>query len=336
MEKSSHQSDNAARHEPASEIVKTILAAMERGDTPWQKPWSAQAMRPVNATTGRLYRATNRLMLSLSSHADKEGRLDNRWMTYEQAKAKGWQVKKGEKGIGIVKVVEQGAEGPEAEKSEEQAASDPANASAAISGQGRKRWGLRRYTVFNAQQIKGAPELEEEAFNFEPVVRAEAVIEALKEKTGLLVRHGGAQAFYAPSLDEVRLPEKSAFDTAFEYHSVILHEAAHSTLAAHRLNRREAIAQRWGDEAYAVEELRAQICSAILAAETGVPMSQAHIVNHAAYLNGWLKAIKRDPMALFTAAKDAEKMADYMLGLEKQAAAVAEHAEWVADYDRHR
>lgn len=146
---------------------------------------------------------------------------------------------------------------------------------------------------------------------------------------------GGAQAFYAPSVDEVHLPEKSAFESAFEYHAVILHEAAHSTLAAHRMNRREAIAQRWGDEAYAVEELRAQICSAILAAETGVPMSQAHIMNHAAYLNGWLKAIKRDPMALFTAAKDAEKMADYMLGLEQQAAAVAEHAEWVADYDRH-
>jgi antirestriction protein ArdC len=195
---------------------------------------------------------------------------------------------------------------------------------------------LRRYTVFNAQQVKGAPELEEEQLNFEPVERAEAVIQALKEKTGLLVRHGGAQAFYAPSSDEVRLPDKSAFDTAFEYHSVILHEAAHSTLAAHRLNRREAIAQRWGDEAYAVEELRAQICSAILAAETGVPMSQAHIVNHAAYLTGWLKAIKRDPMALFTAAKDAEKMADYMLGLEKQAAAIAQHAEWVAEYDRQR
>ena len=190
--------------------------------------------------------------------------------------------------------------------------------------------------MFNAQQVKGAPELEEEQLNFEPVERAEAVIQALKEKTGLLVRHGGAQAFYAPSSDEVRLPDKSAFDTAFEYHSVILHEAAHSTLAAHRLNRREAIAQRWGDEAYAVEELRAQICSAILAAETGVPMSQAHIVNHAAYLTGWLKAIKRDPMALFTAAKDAEKMADYMLGLEKQAAAIAQHAEWVAEYDRQR
>jgi antirestriction protein ArdC len=79
-----------------------------------------------------------------------------------------------------------------------------------------------------------------------------------------------------------------------------------------------------------------KICSAILAAETGGPMSQAQIVNHAAYLNGWIKAIKRDPMAHFTAAKDAEKMADYMLGLEKQPAAVAEHAEWIADYDRQR
>jgi antirestriction protein ArdC len=323
---------------PASDIVKTVLEAMARCDTPWQKPWSSTAMAPVNATTGRAYKGTNRIMLALLSQTAKSGQSDNRWMTYEQAKAQGWQVQKGAKGVGIIRVVQLGGEQPEVEQDDinrHSNADPPQHAGLEADGLPRK-WQLRRYTVFNAQQVKGAPELEAEQLSFEPVKRAEAVIEALKEKTGLLVRHGGAEAFYAPSTDEVHLPTKSSFENAFEFHSVILHEAAHSTLAAHRLNRREAIAQRWGDEAYAVEELRAQICSAILAAETGVPMSQAQIVNHAAYLNGWIKSIKRDPMALFTAAKDAEKMADYMLGLEKQAVAVAEHADWVADYDRHR
>ena len=77
-------------------------------------------------------------MLSLSNHADKDGRIDNRWMTYEQAQAKGWQVKKGEKGVGIVKVIEQGASGPEAGQSAEAATSDQPSATGAPSDQSRK------------------------------------------------------------------------------------------------------------------------------------------------------------------------------------------------------
>lgn len=322
-------SQTYSRGQVTSEVAATLIEAMSKCETPWQKPWSARAMSAVNGTTGHAYRGINRILLGLSA------REDPRWMTYQQAQAKGWQVKKGEKGIGIVKVVDLGGPTEEPDRKEDGVAANGAEQGERLVSR-PKAWTLRRYIVFNAEQIKGPPELEAPALNFEPVARAEAVIEALKEKTGLVVRHGGAQAYYAPSMDEVHLPAKASFDTAYEYHAVALHEGAHSTLAAHRLNRREAIAQRWGDEAYAVEELRAEICSAILAAETGVPISQAHIVNHAAYLNSWIKAIKRDPMALFSAAKDAERMADYMLGLEKQAAAIAQHAEWVAEYDRQR
>nr|WP_315400922.1 zincin-like metallopeptidase domain-containing protein [uncultured Duganella sp.] len=95
----------------------------------------------------------------------------------------------------------------------------------------------------------------------------------------------------------------------------------------------EAIAKRWGDQAYAVEELRAEICSAILAAETGVPMGQAHLDNHRAYLQHWVAVVVADPMAIFSAAKDAELMAEYMLGLEKQMTAMDTHKEWIQDYD---
>lgn len=312
-----------------SDVARTLVDAMARCDTPWQRPWSTQAMSAVNGTTGRPYKGINRVLLGLAS------REDPRWMTYQQAQAAGWQVMKGERGIGIVKLIDLGQQDIQRDQDRGPAEASADTLSKEREQQGPKQWSLRRYTVFNAQQVKGPPEFEAPPLNFEPIARAEAVIEALKAQTGLVVQHGGSKAFYAPSSDEVRLPLKSAFEDAYEYHATALHEGAHSTLAAHRLNRREAIAQRWGDEAYAVEELRAEICSAILAAETGVPISQAHIANHAAYLNSWINAIKRNPLALFSAAKDAEKMADYMLGLEKQAAAVAEHAEWIADYDRH-
>jgi antirestriction protein ArdC len=307
-----------------SEIARTLIDAMERGDTPWQKPWKAQSLRPVNPTSGNGYRGINRILLALS------GRDDPRWMTYQQAQAKQWQVRRGEKGTQIVKLVE---------LSPREAAQNGAEAGGQAAEQGgeeqRRAFALKRYTVFNAQQIEGILEWEApSALEFDSVERAEAVMDALQEQTGLLVVHGGAQACYMPALDEVRLPTKKSFHSVYDYYATALHEGAHSTLHAKRLDRKEALAKKWGDEAYAVEELRAEICSAILAAETGVPMSQAHIDNHAAYLKHWVRAVAADPMAIFSAAKDAEAMATYMLGLERQRTALGEHREWVDDYER--
>ncbi|CAH0229556.1 DNA primase TraC [Massilia sp. Bi118] len=275
----------------------------------------------MNPTSGNGYKGINRLLLALS------GRSDPRWMTYQQAQAKGWQVRRGEKGTGIVKLVELG-------KTDATAFTEGAQDAKTEEGS-RRTFVLRRYTIFNAEQIDGVPKLEAAAgLDFNPVERAESMMSALRERTGLLVVHGGAQACYVPSLDEVRLPPKTSFHSVYDYYSTALHEGAHSTLHAKRLDRKDALAKKWGDEAYAVEELRAEICSAILAAETGVPMSQAHIDNHAAYLNYWVKAVAADPMAIFSAAKDAELMAGYMLGLERQRTAMDEHKEWVEEYER--
>lgn len=309
------------RADVKSEIAKTLIDAMERGETPWQKPWNAQALRPMNPTSGNGYKGINRLLLALS------GRSDPRWMTYQQAQVKGWQVQRGEKGMAIVKLVELNL------RDVAQPAGDAAPGQEP--GGQRRAFALKRYTVFNAEQIDGVPAWEAQSVaEFAPVERAEAVLEALQAQTGLLVVHGGAQACYVPALDEVRLPRKESFHSVYDYYATALHEGAHSTLHAKRLDRKEALAKKWGDEAYAVEELRAEICSAILAAETGVPTSQAHIDNHAAYLKHWVRAVAADPMAIFSAAKDAEAMAGYMLGLERQRTALGEHDQWIGEYER--
>lgn len=311
-----------------SQVAKTLIEAMERGETPWQKPWASVSMRPVNPTTDNSYRGINRILLALS------GRQDNRWLTYQQAQAKGWQVRKGEKGAMIVKLVEVGAGGPA-----QDAAEQGGNGGGTDRGQGKKAFALRRYTVFNAQQIDGIPQLDASADNlFDPVSRAEAVIEALKARTELSVVHGGSQACYIPALDEIRLPQKKAFHTPYDYYATAMHECAHSTMHKKRLDRSEGFGKRWGDEAYALEELTAEIASAILASETGVPMpnGKAHLDNHAGYLQSWIKVLSRDPMAIFTAAKAADKISEYMIGLERQMTGQEEHKEWIADYDRHQ
>jgi antirestriction protein ArdC len=142
-------------------------------------------------------------------------------------------------------------------------------------------------------------------------------LEALKAKTGLTIMHGGAEAFYQPKLDLIRLPPKKAFRTAEGYFSVALHEGAHSTGHESRLCR--DLSSRFGTEGYAAEELRAQITSAILSAEIGIPLaqSQEHIDQHSSYIGSWLKALRDDKMEIFRAAKDAEKICDYMLSLER-------------------
>jgi len=330
-----------ARMEVKHEVAKTLIAAMEAGNTPWQRPWSAQStqsLRPMNAISQNGYRGVNRILLALS------GRSSNLWMTYQQAASKGWQVRKGEKGTMIVKLVEfeRGERGEAAGPSGQGERGGDAGAKGERDND-RKGFALRRYFVFNAEQIDGMPEVEarpEEEKVFEPAERAEAVVQALKEKTGLIVVHGGNKACYIPSLDEVRLPPKKAFHSAYDLWATAMHECAHSTLHEKRLNRTNALGQRWGDAAYSLEELRAEICSAILVAETGVAAqvshdhARRHTEQHAAYLRSWIKSIERDPMAIFSAAKDAEAMAEYMLGLERQMTAMAPHKEWIAEYER--
>lgn len=290
------------------EITDRIIEALERGTAPWQRPWSTAAMRPMNPTTGAGYRGVNFVLLSL----DSNGRVDNRWMTYAQAAKQGWQVRKGEKGRTIIKVVELDTDKSDASESSQ----SDRDATEKESG---RRFALRRYTVFNAEQIDGIPPLPESSEkDFEPCERAERVLEALKEKTGLTILHGGAEAFYQPKLDLIRLPPKKAFRTAEGYFSVALHEAGHSTGNEKRIGR--DLSSRFGTEGYAAEELRAEITSAVLAAELGIPLaqSQEHIDQHSSYIASWIKVLRDDKMEIFRAAKDAEKICDYLLGLERE------------------
>ena len=313
-----------------SEVARKLIEAMVKGETPWQKPWNVQAMQPRNPVTGNGYRGINRLLLSLAGG-------NGLWVTYQQARSQGWRVREGEKGTMIVKVVDldprpnresekaPGSGGAETEKSEKQSA--------------QRNVVLRHYYVFGAHQIDGMPELEPPGeLDFHPVEKAESILSAMQELTDLKIVYGQHEACYVPALDEVRLPAKKSFKSVYDLYSVAMHECSHATLHAKRLNRTEALGKRWGDAAYSLEELRAEISSAILASTLGIEATeeqrQKHFTNHVGYLQSWIKAIRNDPMAIFSAAKDAEQMAEYIIGIERKKSAMAEHKEWIAEYDR--
>ena len=312
-----------------TEVARKLIEAMEKGETPWQKPWNSQAMRPRNPVTGNFYRGVNRILLSLAGG-------NGLFVTYQQARSMGWNVRKGEKGTMIVKAIDLDKEPANAGG----AATEQPERSKAEGGEptARRRIILKHYYVFAAHQIEGMPDLAPAGEpEFDPIEKAESIMAAMQAKTGLKVLYGKKEACYVPAMDEIHLPGKKSFRSAYDLASVQMHELGHSTLSDKRLARRDALGKRWGDEAYAAEELRAEIASAILSSELGIEMTESqrekHMTNHASYLQSWIKAIRNDPMAIFTAAKDAETMAEYILGIERQHTAMKDHAEWVADYD---
>jgi antirestriction protein ArdC len=173
---------------------------------------------------------------------------------------------------------------------------------------------MKGYTVFNVEQIDGLPETY---YDRPPprgevmprIARAEAFFAAL----GADIRYGGNRAYYAPSPDYVQMPPFESFRDPESYCAVLAHECTHWTLHEKRLARSFGT-KRWGDEGYAVEELVAELGSAFLCA--GLELTPEVREDHAAYLAHWLKVMKADKRATFTASAHAQRAADFLHGLQ--------------------
>lgn len=178
---------------------------------------------------------------------------------------------------------------------------------------------LKGYTVFNAEQIDGLPTkppVTAPTVRWTPHARAEELLRRSRAD----IRHGGNRAYYQPELDFIALPVHSAFDDAGGYYNTALHELAHWTGHANRCARN--LSGRFGQHAYAAEELVAEITSAYTCAALGV---QGHL-QHAEYVAAWLRVLRNDKRAIFTAAAQAQRAADYLLAFDTQAAPVAQAA----------
>lgn len=290
----------------AEQVAENLIKQLEAGTAPWQKPWQPgqSNFMPMNPTTGKRYKGINALHLMAKGHDDP------RWMTYNQANSLDAQVKKGEKGTTVQywKFTE------ERDKVDEQG-------KPVLDDKGKQvketvkleRPRVFFATVFNAEQIDGLPAYikpEQPDNKWTPVERAEMILEA----SGAVIKHnGGDRAFYRPSTDSIHLPDKSQFPTADNYYATALHELGHWTGHPTRLDR--DLGHPFGSEMYAKEELRAEIASMILGDELGIGHDPGQ---HAAYVKSWIRALKDDPNEIFRAAADAEKIQDFVLGLEQQ------------------
>ena len=279
------------------EITDDIIAALEKGVAPWQKPWQSGAFEmPLNPTSGKPYRGGNAIHLMLT--AMRKGFEDPRWITYRQAHENEWQVRKGEKGTQI--------EFWQFPKDKDDRRGEPSDDIK------RDRFIYRVYTVFNASQIESMP-------THEPRTRQEWQViqgaETILRNSGARISHDQAdQAFYSRSTDSIHLPIRAAFKSSGDYYGTALHELGHWTGHPRRLNR-ETLNEsyRFGDLQYAKEELRAELTSVFLMAERGIPHTPE---SHAAYLGSWVKALREDKHEIFRAARDAHRAADLLIAFE--------------------
>ena len=280
------------RRDPIQEFADKIVAELEKGVKPWVRPWDPEKaggpQSPFNPTTGARYHGINVLILGMDMRAFQTG--DPRWMTYQQAHEKGWQVRNGEKSTTIFFTKRYSVEDGENED-------------------GRKEVRvLKHYAVFHASQVDGAPAYVAPGIEEAPWSRPEAADVILKN-SGAAIRTGGDRAFYSPSTDHIQLPPDNAFSGAPEWAATGLHELSHWTGHPSRLNRE--MDKRFGSAGYAMEELRAELASAFIAGELGIP---ADIPQHASYIQNWIKPLKDDKREIFRAAADAQRIVDMVLG----------------------
>lgn len=292
------ETDHAPRDHYA-EITNRIVTALEAGVKPWVRPWDETAaagpMAPINAVTGKAYRGINTVILGMDPRAFETG--DPRWATYKQGAEKGWQVRKGEKATTIFFFKPLKIEDEKAEDGERIIAM------------------MRAFAVFHASQFDGIPARVKPTVTEAPWTMPDAAAIILKN-SGAVIREGGNRAFYSPGTDHIQLPPTGSYKTAGDAAATALHELAHWTGAPHRLNR--DLTGRFGSNAYAQEELRAELASVFTGSTIGIP---TEIANHASYIGSWIKTLKEDKREIFRAAADAQRITDMQLGFHPDYAA---------------
>jgi antirestriction protein ArdC len=270
-----------------SRITDKIIADLEQGVRPWMKPWNA------GNTAGRITRPLRHNgaaysginILMLGAEAMDKGFTSPTWMTFKQALELKANVHKGEESEREIPY-------------------------------------MKGYTVFNVEQIEGLPE----QFYSTPIVSTTPVerithAESFFDATKADIRYRGNQAFYSNDGDYIQMPIIDAFHDAESFYATLAHESTHWTKHPTRLDRSFG-RKSWGDEGYAQEELVAELASAFLCADLGLTPEVRD--DHAAYIASWLKVLKNDKRAIFTAASHAQKAVEFLHGLAKPAPASGE------------
>jgi len=289
------------------QVAADLIERLKKGTAPWQKPWNSNAPVfefPYNAITGKRYKGIN--IFSLLS-AERE---DPRWMTFKQAASKEWQVRKGEKAklVQYVKTHNLVNQLDDKGKKLLDANGKPIKIAVPL-----EHALVTAAWVFNAEQIDGIPPLakkEKLDSDWDPISGAEELVAATE---ATIFHRMGDRAFYNLATDTITMPLKEQFSAPDLYYGTLLHELAHWTGHNTRLDR--SLFNRFGTEAYAREELRAEIASMLIGQELNIGHDPGQ---HAAYVKSWIQILTDHPFEIHAAAADAEKILKYLLTFNRK------------------
>ena len=300
-------------HEFAAKLTQQI----EAGTAPWQKSWKRGENRlPENFSTEKQYQGGNTLELMVQRTANSYN--DHRWGTYRQIAVAGGHVRKGEQGTRILaykppkrrdtQETTTPGEGTEEKRDERDA-------------EKTRRGTWRHYTVFNVEQADGLKLPERKGVEI-PQWEAQQNVEKVIRASGVTIREvNGDRAYYNMARDHIVLPERAQFKSAEAYYQTALHEVGHSTGHKSRMNReslQQGTTDGFGSQAYAREELRAEISAMMSSERLGVAYEPQH---GAAYVASWVKALKDDPQEIYKAAAEAGRISDYVCAAPERARA---------------
>jgi antirestriction protein ArdC len=279
-------------------ITDRFLEQLKKGTVPWQQPWTSCVQ---NIISRKPYRGINAFMLGMTD------RTSPFWLTFKQALDLGGHVKKGEKSLPVIyyKILEK--------------RDGTGNVKVREDGRPDRVPFVRWANVFNLDQTEGieTPVISTAQSTGQPLEKAASIVENAKLCP---IHHAGFAAVYSPKDDVIRLPAPTTFRSPEDYYLTLFHEMTHATGHGSRLDR-EGITQpvKFGSERYSKEELVAELGAAFLSNEAGI-LNQVQFDNSAAYLNSWIQKLENDPRMIVSAASQAQKSADFVLGIEHKEA----------------
>jgi len=267
------------------QVTDKIIAELEAGNIPsWVKNWSGGAGADCNVISKKTYSGINTIILGMSGFKSPY------WGTYKQWLSIGAKINKDQFSNYQSIVFYASVKTAKKQDSEEK----------------QQAYKLMRYfRVYNAEQVSG---FEAPAMPAPKVFNDVASIEALTVKSGAKLQFGGDRAYYSPSQDFIAMPHKTQFNSEASYYATLLHELSHWSGHKSRLDR--DLSGRFGNEAYAAEELIAELSAAFLCARFSITGE----LRHSSYIASWLRVLKNDNKAIFKAAALAQKSADYLAG----------------------